>query len=129
MGVGLFLVGPTGNDWGRRLPSTGAASLPSLASVPLGSGDIMNYLNADAGPVQPGPFLVCCCWTGPAWPPPRAVVFAHSVFSWERSHRWFIQTTFGYIAVVIQTVSFRFSSLTLDAGGMACSYSWSAFQT
>ena len=33
--AGFFLIGPTGKDWGRCLPSAGAASLPSFTSMSL----------------------------------------------------------------------------------------------
>ena len=116
MGVGLFLVGPTGKDWGRSLPSTGAASLPSLASVPLGSGDIMNCLNAGAGLVQPGPLLGLWC---------SLILSFHGKDPIVSLYKPPLATS----PWLYKLYSFQFSSLILGAWGMACSYSWSAFQT
>jgi len=60
--AGFFLIGPTGEDWGRCLPSAGAASLPSFASMSLESRDIIKRMNADARLVQPHPLLGLQCW-------------------------------------------------------------------
>lgn len=116
MGVGLFLVGPTGKDWGRRLPGTGVVSLPSLASVPLGNGDIMNYLNAVAGLVQSGPLLGLWCLFILSFHGKDPIVSLY-------------KPPLATLLWLYKLYSFPFSSLTLDAWGMACSYSWSAFQT